>query len=53
MPMNHAEIIHIEMKYLLMNTERKTIIIWSCFYVNVNVNMLIEHYTILLDNYNL
>ena len=37
MRMNHAEIIHIEVKYFLMNTAR-------------NANMLINHYIILFDN---
>ena len=30
--MNHAEIIHIEVKYFLLNTARKTTIIWLRFY---------------------
>ena len=44
----YAEIIHIEVKYVLMNTARKTTIIWFRFYGNVY--MLIDHYTILFDN---
>ena len=52
--MNHVEIIHIEVKYSLMNTAQRTTVIWFRSYQNVY--MLIDHYTILfdneLDNYN-
>ena len=48
MCMNHTEIIHIEVKYSLMNTAQKTTIIWFCFYHNVYI--LIDYYTILFDN---
>ena len=48
MRMKHAEIIHIEVKCFLMNTTRKTTIIWSRFYRNVY--MQLDHYTILFDN---
>ena len=48
MRMNHAEVIHIVVKYFLINTARKTTIIWFRFYRNVC--MLIDHYTILFDN---
>ena len=48
MRMNHAKIIHIEVKYFLMNTAQKATIIWFRSYQNVY--MLIDHYTILFDN---
>ena len=46
--MIHIEIILFEVKYFLMNAERKTTIIWFRFYRNVY--MLIDHYAILFDN---
>ena len=48
MHMNHAEIIHIEVKYLFMNTAQKNN--YNLVSPLSNAYMLKDHYTILFDN---